>query len=339
MSVHMVILGCGAIARRHSRVARSLDGRVRLSYASRARERAEAYRRRFGGVSAFGSYEEACADPSVDAVFDCTPHAFRVAHAQLAARHRKHLLMEKPVARSLAELATIESAVAEAGVFAMVAENYYFKPLLGALREHLRRGDIGDPLIVELNRVGRGGGFGWRTDAAMMGGGALLEGGVHWVNLLLELGGVPTSVIAAQPERPYAKRAPTEDSVEVLVKFAGGAVGKLLHSWHFKSRVGGLSMSRLFGTDGTIHFESNGLFALVLGRRRRLRMPGLHDLMGFRAMLRHFVEAIERGTPPEMSLAVARRDLAVVLAAYRSLESGRFESVGVGEAANGGTGA
>lgn len=325
--VHIAILGCGAVARRHSRSAKALGSRVRLSYASRSLERAEAYRRKFGGVAAFGSYEEACAAPEVDAVFDCTPHAFRVANARLATTHEKHLLMEKPVARTLAELAEIERAVAQAGVLAMVAENYFFKPLARVLRQHLQRGDVGQPLFIELNRIARTTPGGWRTDNAMMGGGALLEGGVHWVNLLASVGGDIVSVVAAQPQNDYPRVAPFEDSLQLLVRFTDGAVGKLLHSWNAVSRIGGVGMSRILGTEGNIHFESNGLFVLVLGRRKRLRLPGVRDLMGFRGMFAHFVESVRNGTPPAMSLAMARRDLAVVQAAYRSLETGCFERV------------
>jgi predicted dehydrogenase len=298
-----------------------------LSYASRSAERAEEYRRRFGGLRAFGDYAAACASPDVDAVFVCTPHRFHAEHAALAARNGKHVLIEKPVTRNLSELASVEAAVTEAGVLSMVAENYFFKPLARVLREHVDAGDIGQLLFVELNRTNRRPVRGWRADADMMGGGALLEGGVHWVNLLCSIAGRPTAVIAARPEAPYPMIAPFEDSLEVLVRFAGGAVGKLLHSWNLLNRAGGLQLSRMFGSLGNVVFESNGLFALVTGRRTRMRFPGVLDIMGFRGMLQHFVDSVRRGTPPSMSLAVARRDLAFVAAAYRSLETGRMEPV------------
>ncbi len=327
---HICILGCGSVARLHSRVARTLRSRIALSYASRSRDKAEQYRRRFRGVAAFGSYEEACADAAVDAVFICTPHAFHVEHATLAARHRKAMLIEKPVSRTLEELAEIERVVRDAGVVAMVAENYYFKPLVSVIRSHVARGDVGEVQFVELNRAGRSRVSGWRADAELMGGGALLEGGVHWVNLLASLGGEPVAVVAARPQVTFPQAAPHEDGLELLVKFADGAVGKLLHSWNVINRVGGLGMSRILGTHGNIHFESNGLFVVVLGRRTRVRVPGVLDLMGYRGMLAHFADCVTAAAAPRMSLAVARRDMALVKAAYRSLESGAFEPVGAG---------
>jgi predicted dehydrogenase len=322
--VRLCLLGCGRVAGTHSRVARSLGG-VELLFASRSQEKAEAYKRRYGGVGAFGSYERACADPRVDAVVVCTPHAFHAEHATLAARHGKAVLIEKPVTRTLVELGAIDAAVRAAGTIAMVAENYHFKPAVRVLRKHLEAGDIGQPLFLELNRAGRQRPTGWRADAGLMGGGALLEGGVHWVNYLCRLGGAVREVCAARPEVDRPLVAPFEDGLEMLVRFESGAVGKLLHAWSVTNRLAGLGLSKIYGTDGNITFESSGLFALVTGRRTRLRFPGVRDLMGYRAMLRHFIACVRERREPEMSLAVARRDLAVVLAAYRSLETRRFE--------------
>jgi predicted dehydrogenase len=326
--VNLCILGCGSVARLHSRFARTLKSQINLLYASRSKERAEEYNRKFKGIGAFGSYEAACLDERVDAVFICTPHAHHVEHVQLAAQGKKAVLVEKPISRNLSELDQIERAVSEAGVLAMVAENYYFKPLVRVLRRHIDRGDVGAPMFIEVNKAARSNITGWRADAEMMGGGALLEGGVHWVNLMLSIGGEVAEVVAARPGIVYEQVAPFEDSLQLLFKFADGTVGKMLHSWNLVNRVGGLGISKVYGTEGNISFESNGLFALVLGRRKRLRFPGFLDLMGYRGMLRHFAECVRENRPPSMSLAVARRDIEVVAAAYRSLESGKFEKVG-----------
>lgn len=323
--INLCILGCGSVARLHSRIARTMRSLVNLLYASRSQSKAEEYNRKYGGIGAFGSYEEACASPLVDAVFICTPQALHVEHVRLAASNGKHVLIEKPIARTPQELAEIETAVEEAGVLCMVAENYYFKPVVQVLRQHLEAGDIGEPLFIEINKAKRSRIQGWRADAEMMGGGALLEGGVHWVNMMASLGGEVKEVLAARPEKAYQLVAPFEDSLEILFKFEDGTVGKMLHSWNLANRIGGLQTSKIYGTEGNILFESNGVFALVLGRRRRLHFPKVVDLMGYRGMLRHFIDCVRDGRQPEMSLAVARRDMEVVWAAYRSLETGRFE--------------
>ena len=325
--VDICILGCGAVARLHSRVARSLGGAVRLSFASRDADRAEQYRRRYRGRYAFGSYEEACTHAEIDAVLICTPPGLHEAHAQLAAGAGKGIVIEKPAARSVAELDRIRAVARDHGVLGAVAENYHFKPLVRVLRSHVERGDIGTPQYIEISRAGSNQTGGWRADADLMGGGALLEGGVHWIHLLCELGGTPGQVVAARPRQVSAPVAPVEDSLDMLVAFEDGPVGRLFHSWNTTTHVFGLGMSRILGTDGNIHFESNGVFATVLGRRHRIRIPGLRDLMGYRGMWRHLVECLRAGRAPQISLDIARRDLAVVEAAYRSLETQRFEAV------------
>ena len=325
--VEICILGCGAVARLHSRVARSLGGAVRLSFASRDGDRAEQYRRQYHGRRAFASYEEACAHQEIDAVFICTPPGLHVTHAELAAGSGKGIVIEKPAARSVAELDRIRAAARHHGVVAAVAENYRFKPLLAVLRSHMARGDIGTPQFIEISRAGRNKTGGWRADAELMGGGALLEGGVHWVHLLCELGGTPRQVVAARPKLASTPVAPVEDSLDLFVSFDDGPVGRLFHSWNTTSHVLGLGMSRILGTAGNIHFESNGLFVTVLGRRHRIRLPGVRDLMGYRGMWRELTTCLREGRQPEVSLEVARRDLAVVEAAYRSLETSRFEAV------------
>jgi predicted dehydrogenase len=79
-------------------------------------------------------------------------------------------------------------------------------------------------------------------------------------------------------------------------------------------------LSRIHGTEGSITFESNGLFALALGRRMQLRLPGIRDLTGSRAMFRDFLGALRENRPPEFTLALARRDLELVEAAYRTAD-------------------
>ena len=75
------------------------------------------------------------------------------------------------------------------------------------------------------------------------------------------------ATLAARPEVDRSPVAPFEDGLELLVRFEGGAVGKLLHAWSVTNRLAGLALSKIYGTEGNITFESNGLFALVTGRR------------------------------------------------------------------------
>ena len=73
MPVHLAFLGCGFITGVHSRHMKALRQEISCSYASRDASRAEAFRRRFGGVRSYGDYQQALEDPSVDAVVIAVP--------------------------------------------------------------------------------------------------------------------------------------------------------------------------------------------------------------------------------------------------------------------------
>ena len=97
----------------------------------------------------------------------------------------------------------------------------------------------------------------------------------------------------------------------------------LTTSWEVPSLAKGLRLSKLYGRAGTITFESNGLWILVRGKRRRFHVPGLRDLQGYRGMFEDFVRAWKAGTEPAFTLARARRDLAIIEAAYATAGTGQ----------------
>lgn len=325
--LNLCFLGCGLMARRHSKVARRHSADLAVSFASRSLERARDFKRAHQGVAAFGSYQEACAAPDVDAVFICTPPHLHLELVRMAAQAGKAIVLEKPVARSLDEMREMIDVVDRTGVRCMVAENYHFKPSLRVLRRWLDEEVIGTPLFIEVNHAARSRPSGWRQDADIMGGGALLEGGVHWVRALTILGGPAVAVAAVRPSGDYQPMAPFEDSLLLLVRFASHSAGKLLHSWAVPNPLKRIEFSRVLGTEGTIHFESNGIGLLLNGRRRALRLPSLTDLLGFRAMFRALVPYLRDGGSSPLSLRDVYHDYALVDAAYRSVKSGAFETV------------
>ncbi|MEP7346736.1 MAG: hypothetical protein ABI877_15800, partial [Gemmatimonadaceae bacterium] len=109
-----------------------------------------------------------------------------------------------------------------------------------------------------------------------------------------------------------------ERSMLVVFEYEEGAVGTLAHSWEIAAPFGGVRFSGIYGTSGTVRFESNGLGVLVRGRRTRLRFPGLGDFLGFNAMWRDFIGALTERRMPQMTLDHAQRDLAMIEEAYRS---------------------
>ncbi len=98
-------------------------------------------------------------------------------------------------------------------------------------------------------------------------------------------------------------------SMMVAFRYDNDAVGTLYYSREIPSLFKGLRLSKLFGREGIITFESNGAFVLVRGRSGvRLVLPGYRDIRGYKAMYRDFLGAIREGRAPQMSLERAIED-------------------------------
>ena len=306
--LNLVFLGCGAITAVHGRTLAALGEDVRCYYASRDQEKAMAFERRLHGSGSFGSYAAALADGRMDVAFVATPPATHLELVLEALAQGKDVIVEKPAFPRVADYEMALHAQARSGRLVLVAENYCYKPLARVLQGLLGSRAVGATLFVQVNALKQQATRGWRDDPAMAGGGALLEGGIHWVDLMAHLG---PAVRGVSGHRALPCAGP-ERSMLVVFDYADGSIGTLLHSWEAPSPLHGLQLSRIRGREGSILFESNGLFVLVRGRERRILIPSLRDLGGHRAMFRDFVRALRRERAPVMTLERAREDASIV---------------------------
>ncbi|MEW6752262.1 MAG: Gfo/Idh/MocA family oxidoreductase [Candidatus Latescibacterota bacterium] len=305
------LVGCGRMGRMH---ARCLAGHVELSFHSRTPASARRLRDQVGSGPVLERWEDVLA-PGIDALVLASPPAQHAPQAIAALRAGKPVLVEKPLCTTPAELEGLGSALWHAGApWLMVAENYYYKPMLRLLHDLLRQGHLGLLQEVHLRKECRQQAAGWRSEY-----GALLEGGIHFVALA---GGLldqePEAVEACFPgHRPgYPERRS-----HLRLRYPGGVNATVRYAWDRPALLRGIFQhSRIVGSEGRITFESNGLYVhLRAGESRRLCFPGLADLMGYRAMARDFLRCLEGGGPPLSDFARARRDLNVVFAAYANL--------------------
>ena len=318
----VVIVGCGWIARRHATAARRLG--LPVIFASRELARARAYAREFGGMAAYGSYAEAFRDPAARGAVICTPHDRHLPDALAALEAGCHVLVEKPIACTLAEAERMIAAAAVAGRVLLVAENFEFLPAFRWVRRLIGDGGLG--ALRELHLVARG--FrrhaGWRVEPAA-GGGALIDGGIHDVHLQRMWGGEARRLFALRPPQTHDAMA-GEDAVDVLVELESGAVGILANSLAAPGRPR-FQWSSVTGTRGSCVVDNRGRLALArsdAGLRVRVFR---RDTRGHEAMMKAFDRAMTTGCADEMDGAAGRRDLAVVLAAYRSIAERRAVEV------------
>lgn len=314
----IAVLGTGLAARIHTSRLRRFPG-VQRFYASRDAARADAFNRKAGGDGAFGTYAAAIEDPRVHAVVIGTPPSLHLEQALAALAAGKHVVVEKPPFMSTADFDRVAEAARGADRRVLVAENYFYKPMAEALRGVLARGEVGEPRLLSVNALKHQRVSGWRGEREMVGGGALLEGGIHWVNFMANLG-LEVRGVAAVGTGP---RGAAGDLTSVsLFEYEGGAAGVLAYSWEVGSPMKGLRLSALYGTAGTATFETNGIFLFLRGRRMRLASPRVTDIAGYLGMWQDFIPALRENREPRFTLALARRDLHLVERLTESIAAG-----------------
>ena len=321
--LRIAFLGCGFITGVHSRHLRALKGLVVPSYASRDRAKAEAFCGKYGGAAAYADYAAAIRDPRIDAVVIAVPPRFHLDLTLQALEAGKHVLVEKPAFMRMEDYRTVVQARNRARKVVLVGENDHYKPLAVALRKLLAAGAIGSMVFAHFTTIARKlkAADDWRNDESMAGGDAFFEEGIHWLHLAGSLG---PAIVSAQGYRPPVSRDGPDrraKSMMVAFRYDNDAVGTLYYSREIPSLLHGLRLSKLYGRDGIITFESNGAFILARGKGLpRLLVPGIRDIRGYRAMYRDFVGAIRDEAAPEMSLERAIEDQRLMDQIYASLD-------------------
>ncbi len=334
----MAILGGGNIASVHAQAIDEVEG-ARLTLVAdagsgRGRELAERYGARYTGDA-----QAAIADPEVDAVVVTTPSGLHAEAVVAAAERGKHALVEKPLDIRLDRCdAMIEAARAGGTVLAGVFQNR-FAPGVARVREAVQAGRLGRLVLanaaVPWHRPETYyAGDGWRGTWRLDGGGALMNQGIHTVDLLQHLAGPLAGLSASTATRVHAIEV--EDTAVASLRFVGGALGTLhatTASW-----PGTPARVELYGEKGTVVLE-DGRIAMwrVAGadpdeERAVLELDagggsGSADPMAIgierhRLQMRDFVAAVQGGHAPAVPGPEARRAVEIVLAVYASARSG-----------------
>ena len=238
----------------------------------------------------------------------------------------KHVLVEKPAFPQLADYDTVRAARDRAGRAVLVGENDHYKPLAVTLRRLVAEGAIGEMVFAHFTTLVHRlkGADDWRNDESMAGGDAFFEEGIHWLHIANSLG---PRIVEAHGYRPVVSRTGDDrraKSMMVAFRYDNGAVGSLYYSREVPSLLKGLRLSKLFGRDGIITFESNGGFVVARGKGLpRLLFPGFRDIRGYQAMYKDFFRAIREGTQPEMSLERAEEDHRLMDQVYATIADAR----------------
>lgn len=330
------ILGCGMIAHFHARaIAEAAGGRLRGVYSDQgeqARRFAEEY-----STSVFDRYEAMLASPEIDVVSICTPSGFHASQAARAARLRKHVIVEKPLAITREQLAEVKTACAEGGVCLSVISQLRFSPAVRFLKRAIREGAFGKILFADLRmKYHRAPEYyresPWRGTLAMDGGGALMNQGIHGIDLLLDLMGPVARVYGRT--RTALHKIEVEDTAVSCLEFVSGAMGtvhaatSVSPGYPRQIEINGSLGSAILTEDKISLWDVPAmplppeLFWEQTAAKGGFRAPDGISHVLHRVQIEDVIAAVRDGRAPAVGLADGKRSVEVVLAIYESAERG-----------------
>ena len=320
MKLNLCVIGCGGFARTFATSLAAARDRVELYFTSRDYARAKEYSDEFDGAGAYGSYAEAAADPKIEAFYICTPHHLHLEHTRLATDAGKHILLEKPIARTVEEARAIITAAEDAGVRLMIAENYRFLTPVQEAKKIIESGVVGQVRLIQAQEEYPFQPSAWRNEKSLNGGGVLIDGGIHKASVL--------AYLAGRPEQVYAIQVPAglpgldaEDGMVVTTRGPNGIVGIINHTWSVGKPTERPWVS-VTGTKASLQFGLGHPWLKIDYGDSQETLQFDDDRRGLAAMVLEFRRSILEGSEPAMTGEEGLRDLELVLKAYESARTG-----------------
>jgi 1,5-anhydro-D-fructose reductase (1,5-anhydro-D-mannitol-forming) len=290
----------------------------------RARESA----REFGIEHAFASTADLCASPDVDAVFVATPDALHLADVLEAVRHGKPVLVEKPMAMNGDEARQMVDAAQAAKVMLGVAHIMRFEESVRWFRERVSSGTIGKPVLARATFVAplATSARTWINDPSLATGGPLADIGVHCFDTLRYVLGDEVRSVMAQAS--YDSQWVVEASGTTLFEFARGTLATMSVS----ARAPYQTLLEIIGEDGILSAVNalNVEHPVTLELRRGFDVVEKKEVLNDRAytaQVEAFAAAVEERRPFEIPGEEGLQNQLILDAIFRSVKSGKAESV------------
>lgn len=280
--------------------------------------------KRYNVPAAYADYHELLQDPQVEAVSIALPNFLHRPATLAALEAGKHVLCEKPPAVTLAEAQEMAAAAKQADRLLAYAVQRRFNPSTEALRIRLAEERLGEvyharSVWTRTWGVPRGLG-GWFTDPARSGGGAMIDIGIHVLDLAWFLMGCPAPItVSGQVYNKFPTLTKTDDSAFALIRFANGASVQVEASWVLAQEMDSMGV-HLYGTQGGARLDDHSLDIYTVSEEERIRtsvtLPT--GLLSFTLQATNFVRAIRGEEPPRTPAEHGVQIMAMLDAIYRS---------------------
>lgn len=332
------IIGAGAIAAVHAEaVTGCANAKLKAVY-DPDRNRAETLAARFGcrGMSDWGEF----LGSGIEAVTVATPSGLHAEAALPAARAGKHILCEKPLEVNTEKADELIRTCRECGVLLSVVLQSRFCRAVQRIRRAVEEGRFGEPVLASASvRWFRAPDYyasgGWRGSRALDGGGALMNQGIHTVDLLLHFNG-DVAEVDGRAARRLHRGIEVEDTVAAMLRFRNGSLGTIEAS---TACLPGLPRRvALSGTRGSAILEDDRIVLWRFdteqpedaairdfggeGMHGGSADPGAITGEGHRRQVAELAVAIRTGRPLLAPGSEGRRSVALINAVYRSAETG-----------------
>jgi len=345
-SINVGVIGTGSISAMHLQSYQKHANANLLAVCDLNEERARLAAEKYGATKVFTDYRELLADPEIDAVSICT---WNNTHAEIsiaALNAGKHVLVEKPLCRTVEEALRVQEAVKSSGKLLQVGFVRRYDPNAQMLREFADKGEFGDIYFAKASSIRRlGNPGGWFSDIERSGGGPLIDIGVHVIDLCWYMMGRPKPVaVSANTYRKLGNRSnvrnlsfykaadydaeknTVEDMANAMIRFENGAsmlvdVSFTLHSKENQQTV------KLYGDKGGFEIDPEVVIVTekhdtIINIQPQTDHKGFDFDSAFQSEVNHFIASIENGTQPLSPVEDGVEIMKILCGIYESAEKG-----------------
>ncbi|BBI35380.1 Gfo/Idh/MocA family protein [Cohnella abietis] len=345
--IRIGVIGTGSISETHLNAYSQNPNATISAICDLNEDRARQVATKYGASKTYTDYNALLADPDIDAVSICTWNNTHASISIAALKAGKHVLVEKPLCRTVAEALEVQEAVRESGKLLQIGYVRRFDPNVVMLREFADQGEFGDLYYAKASTIRRlGNPGGWFADVERSGGGPLIDIGVHVIDLCWYLMGRPkVKTVSANTYKKLGNRShiehlsfykaadydasknTVEDMANALIRFENGAsiLVDVSYSLHAKQDEGSV---KLYGDKGG--FEIDPEIAIVTEKYNTILniQPQTNSEAGFQGEpafqneINHFIDCIVKGEQPLSPVEDGVEMMKILCAIYESAAKG-----------------